>query len=183
MERDLDDAPVRDHHHVPVLVTREDRVELQIDASLEWHRAARDDIPARFLGPQRPFLRVTLGQLFGRESLPQAQVDLPQRLRRARCRCHRLADQAGRLESPLQIAGVEPGKAPAGEPASYLHGLAATFCGKRRVELALDAVLPVPGRLAMPDKKETRGRWLGWEREFGRLRARECDLAIYTSFS
>jgi hypothetical protein len=69
------------------------------------------------------------------------------------------------------------------QPPSHLHRLPAALLGKGRVELALDAVLSVPGRLAVPHQQQARGRWLGWEREFRRLRARECDLAIYTSFS
>jgi hypothetical protein len=61
--------------------------------------------------------------------------------------------------------------------------LAATFRRKRGVELALYAMLPVPGRLAVTYEQQARGRWLGWEREFRRLRARGSDLDIYTSFS
>jgi hypothetical protein len=69
------------------------------------------------------------------------------------------------------------------QPPSHLHGLAPPERGKGRVELALDAMFTIPGRLAVADQQQARGRWRGWEGEFGRLRARECDLAIYTSFS
>jgi hypothetical protein len=44
-------------------------------------------------------------------------------------------------------------------------------------------VLAIPGRLAMADQQQSRGRRFRRERGVWRLRARESDLDIYTSFS
>src|SRR4029077_4942894 len=61
-------------------------------------------------------------------------------------------------------------------------GLSAPFCGQRRIELALDAMLAIPRRLAVAKQNQPRWRRPGGERELGRLRARGSDLDIYTNF-
>jgi hypothetical protein len=51
-----------------------------------------------------------------------------------------------------------------------------------RVELALDPMVAVPGRLAVPNEYELSWRGSFWNRKFGRFRARCCDLDAYTNF-
>src|SRR5437660_3997847 len=155
MQRDLDDTAVGDHQNVTVRMAGEDRIQLAIDACLERHRAltAGDHVPARLFSPQGPLRWETLGELFGREAFPRTEVDLSQAHRRTWSRSHSLADRIGRLESPLEVARVEAGQGPVSQPSSHMHCLPAAFRGKRGVELALDAVLAIPGRLAVPDQQ------------------------------
>src|SRR5260370_40801196 len=70
-----------------------------------------------------------------------------------------------------------------GQPASDSPRLAAAFLRQRRVELALDAVFAVPGRLAVTGQQQSRGRRFGGDRKLWGLRARGSDLDIYTNFS
>jgi hypothetical protein len=112
----------------------------------------------------------------------------------------RSGDRLCGLERALQVAGVKAGKAPAGEPEAEAPSLLASFTRERRVELALDAPLAVPGRLPVANQQQARRRWLGLTRNalvrlrregirklngdagLGRVRARSFDLAIYTNF-
>lgn len=66
------------------------------------------------------------------------------------------------FESALQVARVESGEPPVGEPAGQERGLAAPFGRKGRVELALDPVLAIPRRLTMPDEDKARGFGTRW---------------------
>jgi hypothetical protein len=60
--------------------------------------------------------------------------------------------------------------------------LPAPFLGQRRIELALDSVLPVPRGLTVADQDEPGWRWPGGDRQFRRLRARYFDFDAYTNF-
>ena len=110
-----------------------------------------------------------------------------------------VAYHLGCLQSPLQVARIRPDELPAGQPDAQDPGLTAALFGKRRIELALDAVIPVPRRLTVPDEDQTSGSGASWQwggvatlwlrhnpRGFGdaslrRLRARS-DLDAYTNF-
>jgi len=73
--------------------------------------------------------------------------------------------QDGRgLERALQVAGVEAGPDPPGQPPAEQLCLPPAFLGKRGIELALDSVLAIPGRLAVADQEQASGRRLGGER-------------------
>ena len=65
-------------------------------------------------------------------------------------------------------------------------GLASPLHGQRGIELALDAVLMVPRRLAVANKQQACWGWLGWVRDgfagLGLLWARGSDTDIYTNF-
>jgi len=54
--------------------------------------------------------------------------------------------------------------------------------GERRIQLALDAMLLVPGRLPVADEDQARGRRTGGKGEFRRLGARGSDTDAYTNF-
>ena len=73
-----------------------------------------------------------------------------------------------------------------GEAAAQRRHLFAAINGKGRIELALDAVLLVPGRLAVAHQQQARRRGSEGARlgaaGLGLLRAREFDLDIYTNF-
>src|SRR5712692_2476358 len=185
MQGDLDDPAMGHDQDVSVIVAREDRVDLGNDPGLERRRAlsARDDIPARFLRPPRPGVRKSLRQLIGLEPLPIAEKDLPQARRRAGRAASRGADQLGGVQRALEVARVEAGKAVTSQPSPHAHRLAATFLREWGVELALDAVLAIPGRLAVANQQQSRGRRFRGNRRVWRLRARESDLDIYTNFS
>jgi hypothetical protein len=95
-------------------------------------------------------------------------------------------DRLGRLEGALQIARVEAGERLTDQAAAQPLSLPAALIGKGRVGLALDAVLEVPGGLAVADEKQAR-RPDFWGRRSGPdgvrlLRARGSDLDIYTNF-
>jgi hypothetical protein len=52
---------------------------------------------------------------------------------------------------------------PARQPPAQQLGLPPALLGQRRVELALDAVLVVPGRLTVANQQQASGGWLGGE--------------------
>src|SRR5258706_9223426 len=154
---------MRDDKNVAVLMTRKDRVELSVDPRLERHGALATsyDVPARRRRPSGPSVGETLRELLGGQAFPFAQVDLAQTRARDRRQTGRLADEPGRLVRTLEIAGVEAGIPVIGQPAADSPRLAAAFLRQRRVELALDAVFAVPGRLAVTDQQQSRGRRFG----------------------
>ena len=92
------------------------------------------------------------------QALPLAEVDLAQG-------GHRFGLDAGGegadglrgLERALKVAGVEAGKLAPGQARAQELGLSEPLRRKRRVELALDAVLAVPRRLAVAHEHEARG--------------------------
>src|SRR5689334_5204273 len=182
MQRDLDHTTVGHDQDVAVRVALEDAVDRLRDSSVEGRLAlaAWHHVPVRLFDPARPCVRITRGYLICAQTFPLAQVDLAQRRLGARGQADPEADDVGGLKSALQVARVMGREAAAGQPRAQELGLAAAFGGKRRVELALDAVLAVPGRLAVPDEDKARGSWTGRQRELRWLRARGSDLDAYT---
>jgi hypothetical protein len=68
------------------------------------------------------------------------------------------------LESSLQVARVKACEPAAGETPAHTLGLAASLFRERWVQLALDAVLAIPRRLAVANEHQPRGRRPGSER-------------------
>lgn len=202
LQRDLNHAAMRDHQDVAVLVPSKDLVDCGGDAGLEIHGAlsAWHEVPVGLLDPARPCGRKFLGDLVGAHPLPVAQINLPERLVRLGLRPSRGRNGLGGLEGPLQVAGVKARESPTGESPAQAASLLAAFFRQRRVELALDAALAVPGGLPVANEQEARrprpglnwgsvvwlrreGIWkLNGDAGFRRLRARRSDLDIYTNF-
>jgi hypothetical protein len=166
MQCDLYDAPVRNHDDVAVTVALEDRVDRSEDACLEegGSLASRHQVPIGLLVPARPRCRKAFGQLLGAQALPITEKDLTEP-------GHRLGDQPGRrldrlrrLERTLQVARVKACEPTSGEAPANPLGLMVSFFGERRIELPLDAVLAVPGRLAVANEQQPRGRRPGSKR-------------------
>src|SRR5207245_10828864 len=78
---DLHHTAMRHHEDVAVLMSPQDLVERGADPRVEGRGAlaARHYIPIRLLDPGRPRLWKSLGDLFGAQTLPFAEVDLAQR--------------------------------------------------------------------------------------------------------
>src|SRR5258708_1964769 len=94
----------------------------------------------------------TVRYVGGAEAFPFAQVDLPETSRGIGFEVDQRLDGLCSLKSALQVARVEARQTAACEPASQQLGLAAALAGQRRIQLALDAVLAVPGRLAVANQ-------------------------------
>jgi hypothetical protein len=148
------------------VVALEDRVHGGDDTRLEergpltsWHQ-----VPVGLLCPARPGLWKAFGQLGGAQALPLPEEDLTESGRRLRVQPGRRLDRLGRLESTFEVARVEACESAPGEAQPNPLGLAASFLGERRIELALDSVFPVPGRLAVANEQQPRGRRPGSER-------------------
>ena len=157
---------MRDHQDVAVLVATEDLLDRGRDARLEKRRslAARDEVPVGLVGPSRPGFGEPLPQLFGAQAFPLAEKDLPERGQRLGGDSDRPAQDGRGLECALEVAGVKAGPMPAGQPPAQQLGLPPALLGEWRIELALDAVLAVPGRLAVANQEQASGGWLGGER-------------------
>src|ERR1700674_2681819 len=187
MERDLDDASVSDDQDVSMRVPVENFVQCRDDAGFEARGAfsAGHDVPIRLLAPPRPGIRETLGDLLSAQTLPVAQVDLSEARRGLRHEVDECANRFCGLEGALQVARVEARRPATGEPAAEELGLAATLVGEGRIQLTLDPVFTIPGRLAVANQdhpgRRSRARWDGFA-GLGRLRARGSDLDIYTNF-
>src|SRR5258708_23777885 len=187
MERDLDHACVGDGQDVPRRVAAQNFVQGSIDPGFGAGGAFSTgyEVPVGLLGPPRPCLGETLRYLVGAEAFPFAKVDLPETSRGIGFEVDQRLDGLCSLKSALQVARVEARQTAAGEPASQQLGLAAALAGQRRIPLALDAVLAVPGRLAVANQdhpgRRSRARWDGFA-GLGRLRERGSDLDIYTNF-
>jgi hypothetical protein len=97
-----------------------------------------------------------LRELVGAQALPLAEVDLTQAGGRLRPQPDHRLDRLRRLEGALQVARIEPREPAPGQPASQPLGLSASLLGQWRIELALDAVLTVPRRLAVADEEQPR---------------------------
>lgn len=148
-----------------MLVAPKDLLDRRRDARLEKGRAlaAGDEVPVRLVGPRRPRLGETLGQVVGAQALPLAEKDLSQRGQRLRGNADRPAEDGRRLEGTLEVARIEAGPTPSRQPPAQQLGLPAALRRKGWVELALDAVLVVPGRLTMANQQQASGGWLGGE--------------------
>jgi hypothetical protein len=163
MEHHLDDTAVRDHQDVGVRMSLHDVVDRRRDSGLEHGRALAPghQVPVRLLDPRSPCLGKTLRYLGGRQPFPVAEEDLAQgRLGRRRLPDRR-ADGFGGLERPPEVARVETGEAPLRQPLSQQLRLTQAFKRQRGVELALDAVLVVPGGLAVANQYQARGGGFG----------------------
>lgn len=162
MQRDLDHAAVRDHKHVAVTVFLHYVVDGRRDSSVEPGRtlSTRHHVPVRLLDPRRPSLGKTLRYLGGRQPFPVAEEDLTQRLVERRGLADAGADDFGRLAGPLEVARVETREPPSRQTLSQEVGLAPAFRRKRGVELALDAVLLIPGGLAVANQDQACGSGL-----------------------
>jgi hypothetical protein len=166
MQRDLDDASVCHGKHITLLVPLEDRIQSGRYARFEKRRAltARHQIPVGFLGPPRPNLWKTLGQLFRAQALPLTEVDLTKTRHRFRMGAERTANRLRRFEGTSEVAGIEAGEPAAGQPLGEPVSLPAAFLRQGGVELALDPVLAVPRRLAVPYEQQAREWGLGRRR-------------------
>jgi hypothetical protein len=118
-------------------------------------------VPVRLLDPRSPCLGKTLRYLGGRETFPVAEEDLAQRRLGRRRLPDRRADGTGGLEGPPEVARVETGEAPLRQPLSQELRLTQAFRRQRGVELALDAMLAVPGGLAVANQNQARGGGFG----------------------
>jgi hypothetical protein len=74
----LDHAAVCHDEDVAVFVLLKDLVDCGSDARFEVRGAlsARHEVPVRFFDPARPRIRIFLGDLFGVQALPLAEIDL-----------------------------------------------------------------------------------------------------------
>jgi hypothetical protein len=158
MQCDLDDAAMSHHEDVAMGVVEEDLVDRATDSRVKPLRTltTRHQVPIRLFDPTCPCLRVTRGNLRGAQAFPLAQEDLAQRGLGCRLNTNRRADDRGRLEGSVQVARVVRDDGAAREPGRQPLGLAATVGRKRRVELALDAMFAIPGRLAVADEEKAR---------------------------
>jgi hypothetical protein len=118
--------------------------------------AARHDVPVRLLDPPRPCVGITRSDLVRAQALPLAEVDLAQRGLGDGAQADGRANDLGRLKRALEVARVVGDEGPAGQASGQELGLAAALLGEGWVELALDAVLAVPGRLPVADENEPR---------------------------
>ena len=184
MQPDLDHPTVRDHQDVAMIVAAKDRVQRGGDPRLEQGSAlaAGDQVPVGLLCPARPGLGISLRNVLGAKSLPLAEIDLAEAGHRLWGHPDRRADHLGCLERAFQVAGVETCERASVQPSPHKLRLAPAFIGKGRIELALDAVLSVPRRLAVANEKQAGRRAFRGERQLRRLGARGSDLAIYTNF-
>lgn len=149
-----------------MLVAPEDLLDRRRDARFEKRSAlaAGDEVPVRLVRPRRPRLGEPLGQVIGAQAFPLAEEDLPERGQRLRGDSDRSAEDGRRLERALEVARIEAGPMPARQPPAQQLGLPPALLGKGRIELTLDAVLVVPGRLTVANQQEASGGWLGGER-------------------
>jgi len=156
MQSDLNHPAVRDDYNVAVVVTFKDFVERGGHTRLE--------VPVGFFRPPRPRLRETLSQVICAQALPLTEVDLAQPRHRLGVLSDRRLDRLRCLESSLQVARVKACEPAAGETPAHTLGLAASLFRERWVQLALDAVLAIPRRLAVANEHQPRGRRPGSER-------------------
>jgi len=202
LQRDLDYAAMRDDEDIAVLVFLKNLIEGGGNPHLEIRSplTSRHEVPIGFLDPARPRVGKSSCDLVRCQTFPLAEINLAKQLFRLGLGACGDRDGFGGLERPFQVARVKACKSPAGKPEAKAPGLLPAFLGKRRVELALDAPLAVPGRLAVADQQQARRLWLGlsWsslvrlggERigklngraGLSRVRARSFDLDIYTNF-
>src|SRR5438105_2022523 len=167
-----------------MVVGVEELVDRAADSGIEGRGAlaARDHIPVRLLDPAGPGLRISLGDLFGLSAFPLAQVDLAQRCTGLGLEMNGARDELCCLEGSFQVARVQGLEAATGQSRAEQLRLTPAGFRERRVELTLDSVLLVPGRLAVADQKEARGGGTSRYRELRRLWARRSDLDAYTNF-
>jgi len=163
MEHHLDDTAVRDHQDVGVRMSLHDVVDRRRNSGFEDGRALAPGhhVPVRLLDPRSPRLGKTLGDLGGRQPFPVAEEDLAERRLRSRRLPDRRADRFSGLECPPEVARIETGEAPWGQPPPQELRLTQAFKRQRGVELALDAVLVVPGGLAVANQNQARGGGFG----------------------
>ena len=161
VQRDLDHSAMRDDQHIAVRMPSHDRLDRGADSRIEDRSAftTRHYVPVRLFDPARPRFGKSFGHLLGMQPLPLTQVDLAQRLCRLRWHADRLADHLGGLQSALQVARVQAAELATGESRPDEGGLPAPFAGKWGVELPLNPMVAVPGRLPVADEQEARGRW------------------------
>src|SRR5438105_9250613 len=163
-----------DYHRVALRMAHKKGIQRGLDSSLERGGAltAWDQVPARLFSPLGPRFRVALDELFGAQAFPVAQEDLAQLRHPYRLKpCHRL-DRLGSLARPLQVARIQRQRALSHEAVGDKGRLTSAFLGERRIELPLDPMNSIPGRLAMADEVDPRRRRPGGCWVFRRLRAR-----------
>jgi hypothetical protein len=129
VQRDLDDASVRDDEDFAVRMSGDDVVELGGDTRFERRGAlaAGHDVPVGLFDPACPRLGIALGDLMGAQTLPLAEVDLAQPGPWLGPQLKRRAEDLGRLERTLQVAGVQADERATGESLGEERGLAASF--------------------------------------------------------
>jgi len=158
MQRHLNHAAMRDDEHVAARMLCQDLIDRLADPGIEFHLAlsARHDVPVRLLDPPRPCFGITRSDLVRAQALPLAEVDLAKRRLGDRAHADRSSDDLGRLERAFEIAREVGGEGPPRQTGGQELGLAAAVLGEGWIELALDAVLAVPGRLPVADQNEPR---------------------------
>src|SRR5258708_11169480 len=164
MQRNLDHAAVRDDHDVALRMAAVNAVERRASSRIKQRGAftTRRQVPIRLLDPPGPCVGETLGDLFSTQPFPFAQEDLAQRRIRIRFHADGGADQLRGLKRSLQVAGIKPGESTSSQSPANPRSLAAPLIRKRGVELALDAMVSVPRRLAVADEHQARwGRTSG----------------------
>src|SRR5712692_5114736 len=121
--------------------------------------AARHHIPARLAGPGVPRFGESLRQLVRVEALPIAEEDLAQLLHRSGLDTQRRGDRSCGLAGAKQVTCVQRLDLPACQSPRHTARLLISLLGQRRIKLALDAALAIPGRLAVADEDQPRGWW------------------------
>jgi hypothetical protein len=149
-----------------MLMAPEDSLDGRGDPRLEKRGAfaPRDEVPVRLVRPACPGFRESLRQLVGAQAFPFAEKNLANGVQRLGSDADRAAEDGRGLERALQVAGIEAGPMPPGQPPAQQLRLPPTFVGERGIELALDPVLTIPGRLAVANQEQASGRWLESER-------------------
>src|ERR1700674_573399 len=145
------------HEHVAGDVPVQDVVERGRDATFERSSAftSRNNVPIGLFHPSRPCLGKSIGDLVSAQALPIAEKDLAEACLGLWFEPDERSDVPGGLERSLQVARVETGEGSAGQAVAKQLSLAPTQLREGGIGLSLDAMLAVPGRLAVADEVQT----------------------------
>mmetsp|Transcript_20618 Transcript_20618/g.51948 ORF Transcript_20618/g.51948 Transcript_20618/m.51948 type:complete len:212 (-) Transcript_20618:118-753(-) len=159
-------APVGDHNHAPAWMLPGNVIDGALGPArqvLHALPAARDSICIAAVQEGAPSgglheVRLALG-----EPLQHAQVPLPECLPSAQLQVKRCRDGLCRLDASAQIGGVQRldglADAPLGQRRAHLLRLLPPSVIQWRVQLPLQAMLRVPGRLAVPYEQHLHRAW------------------------
>lgn len=156
-ESAIEHAAVRDDHHRLAFVPAREVAQRPFDALVQPEKrlAATGQRERRLARAPAPIaVGIEALDLLVGAPLVAAVVPFAQPRLDAQREAVRLGDRLGGLARAQQVARVDGGERPRGQPSPGLARLLETLLVERRVELALEAPLAVPGRDAVPNEDE-----------------------------